>query len=245
MEIIYAIVLGVVQGFTEFLPVSSSGHLVLAAKYLNFEQPGVLFESVLHMGTTLAVVWHLRDKLFKLSFGEIKLIIVATIPSAIVGILFREQLESLFSLIKLTGFTFLVSAAMNYQVDKQKGRREQIDFIDALVIGVFQAFAIIPAISRSGATIFGATKMNLSKEKAAEFSFLISIPAILGANFVEFLSYGGDTSFSPFLAFIGFIATFISGAIAINFLLKMLTENKFRIFSYYLIILGIITILFL
>lgn len=245
MEIVNAIILGIVQGLTEFLPVSSSGHLVLAAKYLNFEQPGALFEAMLHIGTTLAVVWYLREKLFNLNLADIKLIIIATIPSAIVGIFFREELESLFSLIKLTGITFLVSAFMNYQVDKQKGKREQIDFIDALVVGVFQAVAIIPAISRSGATIFGATRMNLSKEKAAEFSFLISIPAILGANFIEFISYGGDANFSPPLAIIGTIAAFISGSIAIKFLLKMLTQNKFKIFGYYLIVLGVITILFL
>ena len=118
MEYIYAIILGIVQGLTEFLPVSSSGHLVLASEYLKFEQPGVLFEAILHIGTTLAVIWYLRDRILKISFQEIKLIVVATIPAALAGVLLREQLEALFSLIKLVGITFLISAYMNFKVDK-------------------------------------------------------------------------------------------------------------------------------
>lgn len=245
MDFISAIILGVVQGVTEFLPVSSSGHLVLVREYLNFEQPGVLFEAILHIGTTLAVVWYMREKLVKLTLAEVKLIIVATIPAAIVGIVLRDQLEALFSLIKLVGITFLVSAYMNYKVDKFSGKKENIDLLDALVIGIFQAIAIIPAISRSGATIYAGTKLNIDKKRAAEFSFLISIPAIIGANIVEFMAYGGDGGFSPVLGLVGFAAAFISGLVAIHFLLTMLTQNKFKYFSYYLIVVGVITILFL
>ncbi|OGM33506.1 hypothetical protein A2803_04910 [Candidatus Woesebacteria bacterium RIFCSPHIGHO2_01_FULL_44_21] len=245
MEYIYAIILGIVQGLTEFLPVSSSGHLVLASEYLKFEQPGVLFEAILHIGTTLAVIWYLRDRILKISFQEIKLIVVATIPAALAGVLLREQLEALFSLIKLVGITFLISAYMNFKVDKYNGKKEHIDFWDALIIGVFQAIAIIPAISRSGATIYAGTRMNLDKKKAAEFSFLISIPAIIGANVVEFISHGGNGDFSPLLGLVGLIAAFISGIIAIHFLLSMLMQNKFKVFGYYLIVVGVITLLFL
>lgn len=245
MEIFDAIILGIVQGVTEFLPVSSSGHLVLVAKYLNFTQPGVLFEAILHIGTTLAVVWYLRDRLQNLSIEDIKLVVVATIPSAVLGVLFRTQLEALFSLIKLAGFAFLISAFMNFQIDKFSGKREKLDLLDAFVIGIFQAISIVPSISRSGATIYAGSKMNLSKQKAAEFSFLISIPAILGANIIEFAIHGGDINFSPMLGIVGMIASFVSGLIAINILLRMLTENKFRIFGYYLIVIGVITILFL
>lgn len=245
MEIFDALILGVVQGVTEFLPVSSSGHLVLVSKYLNFQQPGVLFEAILHIGTTLAVVWYLRDKIFKLSSEDLELIIVATIPSALVGVLFRTQLEALFSIIKLVGITFFVSAFMNFRIDKFSGKREKLDMLDAFVIGVFQAISIIPSISRSGATIYAGNKMNISKQKAAEFSFLISIPAIIGANVIEFITHGGDVNFSPILGIVGLVASFLSGLVAINILLRMLTENKFRIFGYYLIVIGAITILFL
>lgn len=245
MNFISAIILGIVQGVTEFLPISSSGHLVLVREYLNFEQPGVLFEVILHIGTTLAVVWYMRDKLLKLTLNEVKLMVVATIPAAVIGVLLREQLEALFSLVKLVGITFLVSAYMSYKVDKFSGKKENIDLLDAFVIGVFQAIAIIPAISRSGATIYAGTKLNIDKKRAAEFSFLISIPAIIGANIVEFITHGGDGDFSPVLGLVGLTAAFISGLAAINFLLTMLTQNKFKYFSYYLIIIGVITILFL
>lgn len=245
MEILKAAALGIIQGLTEFLPVSSSGHLVLAEKLLNFQQPGVLFDVIIHTGTTLAVVWYMRRKLLNIKMNEIKLIIVATIPAAIVGILFREQLESLFSLIKLAGFTFLISAFMNYQTDKYNGKRHDLDYLDAIVIGVFQAFAIIPAISRSGATIYAGSRMNLSKERAAEFSFLISIPAILGANLVQFISYGGSSEFSLPAGIVGLIAAFISGLFAINALMRFLKEGRLRIFAYYLVILGLVTIIFL
>ncbi len=245
MEIVNAIILGVVQGLTEFLPISSSGHLVLATKFLNFEQPGVLFESILHIGTTLAVVWYLRRRILNIKFDELKLIVVATIPAALAGILFREQFESMFSLSKLLGVTFLISAWMNFRTDKYHGKRENLDFFDALVIGLFQAFAIIPAISRSGATIFAGSKLNIDKKKAAEFSFLISVPAIVGANIVEFVSHSARLDFSFALAFAGVVSAFVSGIIAIHFLLKLLTENKFRIFGFYLLALGAITLIFL
>lgn len=245
MEIINAIILGAVQGLTEFLPISSSGHLVLATEYLKFEQPGVLFEALLHTGTMLAVVWYFRARILNIKLSELKLIVIATIPAAVIGFLFREQLESLFSVSKLVGVTFLISAFMNFQTDKYHGKRENLDFFDALVIGLFQAFAIIPAISRSGATIFAGSKLNIEKKAAAEFSFLISIPAVLGATVIEFVTHSSSVDFSFGLAAVGIVASFFSGLVAIHFLLKLLTENRFRIFGIYLVIIGVVTLIIL
>lgn len=245
MQYLEAIILGLVQGLTEFLPVSSSGHLAIVGSFLKLNQPGVLFETVLHAGTALAVIWYLREKLFKLTFQELILLGIATVPAGIVGVLFNDQVEGLFSILKLVGVAFLITAFLNFRTDKQEGRREHMDALDAVVIGVMQAFAIVPGISRSGATIFAGTKMNLSKTRAAEFSFLLSIPAILGANVVEFMKHGGDGSFSIQLGLLGFVAAFFSGLFAIKFLMRMLTEKKLKYFSFYLVIIGVITILFL
>jgi len=245
MQVVYAIFLGVVQGLTEFLPVSSSGHLALVGKYFDIGQPGIIFEVFLHVGTLLAVVWHLREKILRLTRKDILLVILGSIPVGVVGILFGSIVEGTFSIIKLTGFAFLISAFLNYQTDKSVGSREALDKYDAIVIGIMQAVAVIPGISRSGATIFAGSKMNLAKTSAAEFSFLLSIPAILGANLYEFLKHSDSENFSLGLALIGFAAAFFSGIIAINVLMNVLVRKKLRFFSYYLIFLGIVTILFL
>lgn len=245
MEIIYAAILGIVQGITEFLPVSSSGHLAVLGGILELNQPGILFEALLHGGTALAVVWYLRDRILKFTPRDFVLVAIASVPAALVGIFLSDQVEGLFSITRLVGFAFLITAFINYRTDKQTGKRENIDTWDAIVIGLFQAIAIIPGISRSGATIYAGSKMNLNKTRAAEFSFLMSLPAIVGANALELLKHGTDTDFSLTLGFVGFVSAFISGLFAIKFLMKMLTKGRLKYFSYYLLLIGVITILFL
>lgn len=245
MDYIFAIILGAAQGFTEFLPVSSSGHLVLLEYIFNLDQPGVLFEAILHAGTAFAVLFFLRDKLLKFTLHDAAMVAVGSIPAGLVGVLFSDQIEGLFSIAKLVGFMFLITAFLNWRTDKFRGTRENIDVFDALLVGVFQAVAIIPGISRSGSTIFAGSKANLSKAVAAQYSFLLSVPAILGANIVQIIKHGADGDFSFSLAIVGFLAAFISGIVAIRFLMRLLTERKLKIFSYYLVILGIVTILFL
>jgi undecaprenyl-diphosphatase len=243
MEIVNAIILGLIQGLTEFLPVSSSGHLAVFGNILNINQPGVLFETMLHAGTAFAVVWFLRGKIFSYKMRDWGLVIVGSIPAGIVGLFFSDQIEGLFSILKLVGVAFLISAFFNFQTDKHSGRRTNIDTLDVIVIGLVQAFAILPGISRSGSTIFAGTKMNLDKTKAAEFSFLLSLPAILGANIVEFIKHGADTDFNLGLSAVGFAAAFVSGIFAINFLMRMLTDKKLKYFSFYLVALGVLTFL--
>jgi undecaprenyl-diphosphatase len=245
MNFIYAIILGIVQGLTEFLPVSSSGHLAVVGSFLDVDQPGILFETLLHAGTVFAVVWYLRDRIIRITTKEIGLVLFGSIPAGLVGLLLASQIEGLFSMLKLVGVAFLVTAFLNYQTDKSSGKREQLDIYDALAIGVLQAIAIIPGISRSGSTIFAGSRMNLTKTAAAEFSFLLSIPAIIGANLYEFLKYSGGGDFSLSLGAVGFVAAFASGLFAINFLITMLTERNLKVFSIYLVVVGIMTILFI
>ncbi|MFH1971231.1 MAG: undecaprenyl-diphosphate phosphatase [Patescibacteria group bacterium] len=244
MEYVWSLVLGILQGFTEFLPVSSSGHLVLVQSLIpGFRQPGVLFDVCLHFGTLFAVLFFFRKKLFKLSFKYILYIAVATIPAVIVGYIFKDSISSLFSSVGVVGIALVITGLINFLTSKQKEEGKSLSYKKSLFIGLMQAFAIIPGISRSGSTIFAGTKSGLSSKDAAEFSFLMSVPAIIGANILEVHSNWGE-SINYTSYFIGFLAAFISGVLAIKIVLKFLQEKKFKVFAFYCLALGIITLLF-
>lgn len=239
MNIVTAAFLGIVQGLTEFFPVSSSGHLVLVQTLIpTFQQPGVLFDVVLHGGTLFAVLAYFRKKIFKLSINYYLLLVVGTIPAVIIGLLFNSAIENLFTDAVLVGGALLISALFNYLTDKNKPKKEKITFKDSIIIGTFQALAIIPGVSRSGSTIFGGTKLGIPKIKAAEFSFLLSVPAVAGAVVLETYKYGFDLAHGMSFYIVGFIAAFISGYFAISAVLKLLAEKKFKIFAIYCLILG-------
>jgi undecaprenyl-diphosphatase len=173
MNLLQAAFLGLVQGLTEFLPVSSSAHLVLAQSFIpGFSQPGVLFDVVLHGGTLIAVLWYFRKKLLSISPKMAALLVLGTIPAGLVGVLFKDFLEGLFSSTKTLGYELIASGFVNFAIDKQQTAGEknrQVSWKDSLIIGVFQAVAIIPGISRSGATILGGVLRRINKEDAAVF----------------------------------------------------------------------------
>lgn len=244
MSNIWALVLGVLQGFTEFLPVSSSGHLVLTQSLIpGFSQPGVLFDVCLHFGTLFAVLFFFRKRIFKLSFKYILYIVVATIPAVIVGFLLKDLISILFSSVEVVGVALIVTGLLNFLTSKHKEEEKSLNYKKSFFVGLMQAFAIVPGISRSGSTIFAGVKSGLTSKDAAEFSFLISVPAIIGANILEiYSSWGEKINYIPYI--IGFIAAFISGVLAIKLVLKFLEEKKFKIFAFYCLALGIITLLF-
>lgn len=244
MDILSALLLGVVQGLTEFLPVSSSGHLVLIGNLLRFNEPGVLFEVTLHAGTTLAIVYFFWQDILRISKREIYLIILGTVPAVLVGLVFKNFIEGLFASSLVVGFTLLATGAMNIITDTKKGEREKLSFADALFVGVAQAIAIVPGISRSGSTIFMARSRGIDAAKAARFSFLLSVPAIVGANMLEIMGNGLRVE-TPVLYVVGFISAFISGAVAIKLVINMLSQKKFKLFGVYCIIVGVATILLL
>ena len=238
MNTFYAAILGAVQGLTEFLPISSSGHLVIAQHLVpGFAQPGVLFDVVLHAGTLGAVLFYFRKKIISMNYKYMMLIIIGTIPAVVIGLLFQDQIESIFSNLKLVGIALLVTGVMNYLVDRLKTSKSMPSGLDAFVIGLGQAFAIVPGISRSGTTIFVATTRRLKREEAAEFSFLLSIPAILGAIALQILKYHNGAINIPSYA-AGFIAAFIFGVISIKLLLNLLKSKKLIYFAIYCLILG-------
>ena len=243
MNIWQAIILGVLQGLTEFLPVSSSGHLVLVQNFLpNFEQSGITFDTILHAGTMLAILIYFRENILSLNKKTLFLLLIGSIPAGLVGVLFASQIEGLFSNIKLVGLALLITAILNYFTDRFEGRREKLNKLDAIFIGIGQALAIIPGVSRSGSTIFVGTSQGIRRKTAAEFSFLLSVPAVTGANVLQFYSHGLDESFQIGVYSVGCIAAFISGILAISAVMRFLTEKKFKYFAAYCVLVGVLTL---
>jgi undecaprenyl-diphosphatase len=243
MELFWAALLGLVQGFTEFLPVSSSGHLVIFQRLLpSFSQPGVLFDVTLHFGTLFAVLFFFRKEIFKLSPKYLGYLVLGTIPVVIIGFFFKDQIEGLFNSVKLVGAALLITAFLNFFTSKKREGKKEINGFFAFVIGIFQAIAIIPGISRSGATIFAGVNLGMERKKAATFSFLLSVPAILGANLLEIISNLGKPVDFGFYS-IGFIFAFLAGFLAIGLVLKLLQSSRYRLLSYYCIALGVVALL--
>jgi undecaprenyl-diphosphatase len=268
MDIIQAIILGIVQGLTEFLPVSSSAHLVFMTDIFGLPQ-NVAFDTLLHLGTLVAVVGYFwRDLIHIISSfvsslldifrGRFKegleetpfkklswLLIVGTIPAGLMGILLQKQFEALFNSVLYVGFFLIITGLLLWGAERVKpGNKDvkDISFKNALVIGVAQGIAIAPGISRSGATISAGLFSGLNRELAARFSFLLSIPAILGAALVQMRHMGGfDTS--TIALFAGFISAVIFGYIAIKLLLKIIKERTLMIFAYYCWIVGVAAII--
>ncbi len=232
---------------TEFLPVSSSGHLVIAQHLLPFvNQPGVLFEVILHAATVLSIVFYFRRRLVGLIAKYWVMLMVGTIPAAVTGFTLRNSIDLIFGNIKLVGIALLFTALINFLVDAKTSKwlSKQKGAVLALLIGVFQAIAIIPGISRSASTILSGTKFGFKKKEAAEFSFLLSIPAIAGANILELVRIDSLDGLDTNLYVVGFISAFISGYIAISLVYKLLEERKFKLFGYYCMTLGILIIFF-
>jgi undecaprenyl-diphosphatase len=263
MDSLQAVVLGIVQGLTEFLPVSSSGHLVLVPWALGWGEPGLLFDTLVHWGTLLAVVAYFWNDLW----GMIKawvdsvrrrkldsplawmawMIIIGTIPAVIAGVLLEDFFESLFSAPVAVGAFLLVTGTILAASEifyPRIAKRPAVRLPDALVIGLAQAAAICPGLSRSGLTITAGMFRGLTREAAARFSFLLSVPIILGAGLMQVLGAvrePGGTALLPLA--LGFTAAAISGYLAIHFLLGFVRRHKLWPFAIYCWALGIAALL--
>lgn len=241
-----AIFLGVLQGLTEFIPVSSSGHLVIAQSFIpGFSQPGVLFDAVLHGGTTLAVIWYFWERIVRLDRKALWLILVGTVPAGLTGVLFGGALEGLFTNVRAVGAALILTGAMNWAVDRKYNKQhttKQMSWMEALVVGVFQALAIIPGISRSGATIFAGVAQGIKREDAAIFSFLLSIPAIFGAIGLQLFQHGAGNNIDPISYLFGMLAALFVGYISIYILMRLLISRRFRVFAAYCFVVGITTL---
>lgn len=268
MNYIESFILGIVQGLTEFLPVSSSGHLVIVQNLFHIVSESIVFETVVHLGTLMSVlVVYYADilQMIKSFFGAIFkgkvkiayekdshfrlsiLIIVGTIPAVIAGLFFKDFFEGIFHNIKLVGFTLLVTALILFLTRFIKVNDKKLGFWKAIIIGTGQAMAIFPGISRSGTTIATSLFLQVSREEAARFSFLLSIPAIAGAAVLELKDVFevGISGSEIGILLVGFFAAFIIGYLAINFLLKVVQSGKFSWFAPYCALAGLTVLIFL
>jgi len=247
MTVLQAIFLAVVQGVTEFLPISSSGHLVFFQHLFSTGEIPVFFDIALHVGTLVAVFFFFRYDLYRICTKERKilfLLLVGTIPAGLVGIFFQSYLESLFSVPSLLGIFFIVNTLILF-VTKwfPVGKKEmnQISILDACVIGCFQAAAIIPALSRSGATIVGALGRGLQPEAAFRFSFLLSIPAIVGAFVLQIKDISSLSQDVMMLSTLGAVIAGLVGYVSLILLQRVLQSRRLALFGWYTLFIGIVS----
>ncbi|MBW1649780.1 MAG: undecaprenyl-diphosphate phosphatase [Deltaproteobacteria bacterium] len=269
MTLLKAVILGIIQGLTEFLPISSSGHLVIFQNLLQTSgDSDFIFDTALHFGTLIAIIIFFMPKIRKLikSFfkliklifkrklsqalkeSDIKLlllIIAASVPTAIIGLLLGSTVQKLFGSVKITGIMLIITGVILWltkYIKNNKSDIEKFGFKKALLIGTAQGLAVIPGISRSGSTISAGLFLGIKPEVCAEFSFLLSIPAILGAQIVSLTNF--NYQMLPFkMIAAGSFAAFVSGYIALVFLMKIVNKGKFYYFAPYCWIIGILAFL--
>jgi undecaprenyl-diphosphatase len=254
-----SLILGVIQGFTEFLPVSSSGHLELGKSLLgdnSLPKESMIFTVVLHFATALSTIVVFRKDIIEIIKELLKFelnsntqfvfkIIISMIPASLIGVFFETELESLFSNnIVLVGVMLMVTGLLLILADRAHNTSKNVSVKTAFTVGVAQAIAMIPGISRSGATISTAVLLGIDKTKAARFSFLMVIPLIFGKIFKDIFS--GELNYESTqitsLA-IGFIAAFVSGLLACTWMIRLVKNSQLKYFAYYCAVVGIIAIL--
>ncbi len=258
MNFFQAVVLGLVQGLTEFLPVSSSGHLVIAQTFMDVPTPGVFVEVALHLATLISVLVVYHRRVGSIAVGAIRgeaqawryigLLLLASVPAGIVGVFFEDQVEAAFDAPWVTGVMLLVTGVLLWTTRWLGARRwdDRPGVRNAIGMGVAQAFAILPGISRSGTTITAGLWGRLQGDAAAEFSFLMSVVAISGAVLLQVGDIGESVQQVGAAALAaGFIAALISGILAIRLLIWLLRKQTFYVFSYYLWIAGGLFLIYL
>lgn len=253
MDLVKSIILGIVQGFTEFLPVSSSGHLLVLRKWFGLAEAGLFLDTMLHFGTLIALVIIFWRDIWKMICNPLSkmtlLVIAATLPTAAIGIIFRNIFEELAVSGRTVGWEFLATGLVLWVADMVKDRGtkdlEEIGYKDALFVGVLQGVAILPAISRSGLTIAGSFFRGINRAAAARFSFLVSIPAIMGAVVLQgkdlFDGKAEAVGMAPMIW--GTLAAAVTGYIAVKWMLKIIRQGSLRVFSIYVWILGCMVLL--
>lgn len=253
MTLFEAIILGTIQGLTEFLPISSSGHLVLGQMILDVKIQGNEFEVVTHLGTLVSVLCIFWKEILSLILNitdkntreYIFYIILGTIPAAIIGFGAKSYISELFDSVQLVSVALMVTGLILFFSQKVKKNSLTIDANKALLIGITQAIAIIPGISRSGITICTALALGMSGKNAAKFSFLLAIPVISGAGLLLALDSQSNITLIPLTSLImAFLSSFVVGYICLKWLLNLLESGKFYFFGYYCFLIGLIVLLF-
>lgn len=253
-----AAILGIIQGLTEFLPVSSSGHLELGKAILgdsSLPKESLLFTVILHFATALSTLVVFRKEVAEIFKGLFQFkwndefifsikIVISMIPAAFIGVFFEEQLESLFGgNIIFVGFMLIITALLLWLADKAKNTEKPVTYRNAFVIGIAQAIAILPGISRSGATISTSVLLGNDKEKAARFSFLMVVPLIFGKIAKDLLDGNLMESTSSFpVLLIGFVTAFVAGLAACTWMISLVKQSKLSYFAIYCLLAGLLSI---
>jgi len=261
MDLLKAFLLGIVQGLTEFLPVSSSGHLVIGSAILDFHEPGIAFEVFLHCGTLLAVIfvfWVDLRKMVKSLFvspavrqADLELnrlfywnfyVVLATLPAVFVGLLLKDSIDRIFDNILITFAMLALTGILMLLTVYLKSKEAEITWFRSLAIGIAQAMAIMPGLSRSGSTIFTGMAMGVDRETAARFSFIMSIPAILGAVVLSVKDLNTSPPSTAMLSSIavGTVTSVISGYFAIVLLMHLVRRGKLQWFGYYCLCVSVV-----
>lgn len=236
MTLIQSLILSLIQGITEFLPISSSGHLNLAQHLFNLE-PSLTLDVFLNTATFLSVLFFFRKQI-PYFLKNLKYIVVASIPAALTGIFLKDKVELIFSNIHLLPFFFILGSIFVFSTKLINSKNAKLNYKKAILIGIFQAIAILPGVSRAGSTIFMGLLLGLSTIEAFNFSFCLFIPASFGALILSAKDLSTSNIFTPQYLLV-FVITFITGIIALNILKKVLISKKFWIFAIYLIILSL------
>lgn len=255
---IEALILGIIQGLTEFLPVSSSGHLEITKFILgdnSLPEESMLMTVVLHAATALSTLLVFRKDVFEIIKGLFQFkwneetifslkIVISMIPAVFIGLFYNDLIERMFGgQILLVGAMLLLTAVLLVFADRAKTTEKKVTYFDSIIIGIAQAIAILPGISRSGATISTSVLLKIDRSKAARFSFLMVVPLILGKMAQDLMS--GEMSYEPSVLFpliIGFIAAFITGVLACTWMIKLVKNAKLSYFAIYCAIVGLIAI---
>lgn len=262
MTVLQAIILGIVQGLTELLPVSSSAHLVIAQSYMTgFKQPGVLFDAVLHLGTLFSVIYFFRKDIVSLTVSilpglsrhaipeeqrkacrkVVGLILISTAVTVVIGFVFKERIEILFSSVTVAASMLFVTGFLLSFSDWKKHvekNEENLSVTGAAAIGLIQAVALVPGISRSGSTIVCGILLGLKREAAARYSFLLSIPAVMGAVTLQAPHFSAVTPGELVSYALGFTAAAITGFFSLHLLYYVIRRAKLRFFAYYCWLVG-------
>lgn len=259
MDIVIAFILGLVQGLTEFLPVSSSGHLEIVKSIFNTDfsaKESMLMTVVLHFATALSTICIFRKDIIQILIGlfskeettqrvfSLK-IIISMIPAVIIGLMWEEIIENLFNgQLILVGIMLIITALLLFLADRSKPTNKEVSFKNSFFIGIAQAIAILPGISRSGATIATSVLLGIDKESAAKFSFLMVVPLILGKIFKDILDGALLVHEINFLnLLVGFLAAFSTGLLACKWMIKLVKRSQLKYFSIYCTIVAMITLI--
>jgi undecaprenyl-diphosphatase len=254
VTVFQALILGIAQGLTEFLPISSSGHLVILQQWFGLDHSLLAFDVFLHMGTLIAILLFFGRSLLKVTLKEWLLVGLGTVPAVIIGLAFKDEIEVMFAGGSLIGLELIVTGLINFYLDFRLERmkaqptptEESVDFatlhpLKAIGIGLAQAIAIIPAISRSGSTVTAGVMAGLNRETAFRYSFLLAIPALAGAGVLQLkdvLESGGLQQIDPVTFGVGGVAALLSGLLSLGLFRYVIQKAKLQWFGWYCVILG-------